>query len=82
MHFCVRAFDNMNKREVVEEIRKLSDLLSLYQHGYYVKNQSLVSDLEYDRLFDRLLTLEQENPELRLPDSPSGRVGSDLSKDI
>lgn len=82
MHFCVRVFDNMNKRELVEEIRKLSDLLSLYQHEYYLKNQSPVSDLEYDRLFDRLLTLEQENPELRLPDSPSGRVGSDLSNDI
>ena len=72
----------MNKRELVEEIRKLSDLLSLYQHEYYVKNQSLVSDLEYDRLFDRLLALEQEYPELRLPDSPSGRVGSDLANDI
>ncbi|MCK5200796.1 MAG: NAD-dependent DNA ligase LigA, partial [Spirochaetales bacterium] len=72
----------MNKRELVEEIRKLSDLLSLYQHEYYVKNQSLVSDLEYDRLFDRLLALEHEYPELRLPDSPSGRVGSDLANDI
>ena len=72
----------MNKLELVEEIRKLSDLLSLYQNAYYIKNKPLVSDLEYDRIFDRLLTLEQENPELILPDSPSGRVGSDLANDI
>lgn len=82
MLFFVRGFDRMNKHEFVEEIRKLSDLLSLYQDRYYLKNRPLVSDLEYDRLFDRLITLEQENPELRLPDSPSGRVGSDLSNDI
>ncbi len=72
----------MNKRELAEEIRKLSDLLSLYQNEYYIKNKPLVSDLEYDRLFDRLLALEKENPELVLPDSPSVRVGSDLSNDI
>lgn len=82
MLFYVKGYDTMKKLEIVEEIRKLSDLLSLYQNGYYLKNQPLVSDLEYDRLFDRLITLEQENPELRLPDSPSGRVGSDLSNDI
>lgn len=72
----------MNKRESVEEIRKLSGLLSLYQNAYYLMNKPLVSDLEYDRLFDLLLNLEQENPELILPDSPTKRVGSDLSNDI
>ncbi len=72
----------MKSIEIIEEIRKLSDLLSLYQNAYYVKNKPLVSDIEYDRLFDRLLDLEQNNPDLVLPDSPSMRVGSDLSKDI
>jgi len=72
----------MKKNEITEEIRKLSDLLSLYQNAYYIKNKPLVSDLEYDRLFDRLLILEQENPELVISSSPSMRVGSDLAKDI
>ena len=72
----------MTKNKIIEEIRKLSDLLSLYQNAYYLKNKPLVSDLEYDRLFDSLLLLEQENPELVLPNSPSSRVGSDLSRDI
>ena len=72
----------MKNYEITEEIRKLSDLLSLYQNAYYVKNKPIVSDLEYDRLFDRLLVLENENPKLVQPDSPSMRVGSDLAKDI
>ncbi len=72
----------MNKHELAKEIRKLSDLLSLYQKAYYLQNKPLVSDLEYDSLFDRLAALEQENPELALPDSPILRVGSDLAADI
>lgn len=42
----------------------------------------LVSDLEYDRLFDRLQMLEGTYPHLRFPDSPSQRVGSDLSSEF
>jgi DNA ligase (NAD+) len=72
----------MKNHELTEEIRKLSDLLSLYQNAYYIKNEPLISDLEYDRLFDQLLVLEKENPDLIFPDSPSLRVGSDLAKDI
>jgi len=71
----------MKNNKLIEEIRKLSDLLSLYQHAYYL-NKPLVSDLEYDRLFDSLLVFENNNPELKFPDSPSMRVGSDLVKDI
>ena len=72
----------MIKNELSKEIRKLSDLLSLYQNAYYLKNKPLVSDIEYDRLFDKLMILEKENPELVLSDSPSLRVGSDLAIDI
>ncbi len=72
----------MHHREIEEEIRRLSDLLNLYQRSYYTKGESLVSDLEYDRLYDRLLKLEEEYPDLRLPDSPTMRVGSDLTNDF
>ncbi len=72
----------MDKVKITEEIRKLSDLLYLYQDAYYLKNNPIVSDLEYDRVFDRLVTLEKENPDLILPDSPTLRVGSDLLHDI
>ncbi len=72
----------MGKDEIIKEIRKLSDLLTLYQDSYYKEGVSQVSDREYDRLFDRLLTLEREHPELALPDSPTLRVGSDLTNDF
>ena len=54
----------MNKHDLTKEIRKLSDLLSLYQNAYYMQNKPLVSDREYDSLFDKLSALEKENPEL------------------
>ena len=62
--------------------RELSALLTEYQKAYYVTGRPLVSDLEYDRLFDELLLLEKEHPEIRTPDSPTQRVGSDLTSDF
>ncbi|MDY0290456.1 MAG: NAD-dependent DNA ligase LigA [Sphaerochaeta sp.] len=64
------------------EIENLSEQLRRYQRAYYVDARPLVSDLEYDRLFDRLQSLEGAHPHLRLPDSPSLRVGSDLSSEF
>ena len=72
----------MQKSEIQEEIRRLSDLLRLYQHQYYIEAAPQVSDLEYDRLFDELKRLEEENPEFRQDDSPTLRVGSDLASDL
>ncbi len=72
----------MQKEEIQEEIRRLSDLLRLYQHQYYVLADPQVTDLEYDSMFDRLVKLEAENPELKAPDSPTSRVGSDLASDL
>lgn len=61
---------------------ELRTLLLEYQRAYYVDGRPLVSDLEYDRLFDELSLLEKEHPELRTPDSPTQRVGSDLTSDF
>jgi DNA ligase (NAD+) len=46
------------------------------QPPYYVLDDPLVSDAEYDALFRRLQQLEDEHPELRTPDSPTQRVGA------
>ncbi len=72
----------MSVEDVKKEIRELSDLLTLYQHAYYVENAPKVSDLEYDRLYDKLVKLEHEYPQYRFPESPSSRVGSDLNSDF
>jgi DNA ligase (NAD+) len=65
-----------------QEIARLSELLRRYQHEYYVLSRPSVSDAEYDRLFDRLVELEREHPELAREDSPTRRVGSDLTHEL
>ena len=65
-----------------EEIDRLTDELRLYQDKYYKEWISLISDSEYDRLTDRLMELEAAHPELAHPDSPTKRVGSDLTNDF
>lgn len=67
---------------IKEEIDQLTKELAVYQDNYYKKGISLISDEEYDKLSDRLLALEQEHPELAHPDSPTRRVGSDLTNDF
>ena len=62
--------------------KELHKLLTEYQKAYYVDGRPIVSDLEYDRLFDELSRIEEEHPETRTPDSPTQRVGSDLSSDF
>jgi DNA ligase (NAD+) len=65
-----------------QEIERLCRLLARYQHEYYVLARPSVGDQEYDRLFDRLLELEKRFPELRRSDSPTLRVGSDLTQEL
>ncbi len=62
-----------------EEVNRLVERLARYQREYSEGRPS-VSDSEYDRLFDRLREIEAAHPELRRPDSPTQRVGSDLSQ--
>ncbi len=73
---------NTHETDPRQEIESLSDKLRTYQRAYYVDACPLVSDLEYDRLFDRLQKLEDEHPDLRFADSPTQRVGSDLNSEF
>lgn len=61
---------------------ELTTLLHRCDHEYYVLARPTLDDAEYDRLFDELLRLERDHPELRQPDSPSARIGSDLSGEL
>ena len=62
------------------EIRaaKLRDILWENSRRYYVENAPTMSDFEYDRLMRELEDIENEHPDLRTPDSPTQKVGSDL----
>ncbi|MEK7746734.1 MAG: NAD-dependent DNA ligase LigA, partial [Elusimicrobiota bacterium] len=59
-------------RSLIESLRRE---LREHEHRYYVLDDPAVSDEEYDRLLERLRALEEENPSLITPDSPTRRVG-------
>lgn len=59
---------------------QLVKALIFHEWKYYVDNNPLISDKEYDMLFDKLLTLEESATVTVLPNSPTQRVSSDLSK--
>jgi DNA ligase (NAD+) len=57
------------------EIETLRDEIRAHDRRYYLDAQPTISDLEYDRLLERLKALEAKHPELVTPDSPTQRVG-------
>ncbi|TJZ74054.1 NAD-dependent DNA ligase LigA [Chitiniphilus eburneus] len=61
--------------EAIERAAQLRRLLHQYGHEYYVLDAPTVPDAEYDRLYRELEALEAQYPQLRTPDSPTGRVG-------
>lgn len=67
--------ENSSLRQEQERAEALRATLNRYAHAYYVLDNPLVPDAEYDRLFRELQALELAHPELILPDSPTQRVG-------
>jgi DNA ligase (NAD+) len=62
-----------------EQARVLRATLEHHDHAYYVLDAPSVPDAEYDRLFRELQALETAHPELKMPDSPTQRVGGQAS---
>ena len=69
-------------KDVQKRIKFLTDELLKHQRLYYVEFRPQISDLEYDKLFDELLNLEKKYPTLSDLNSPTKRVGSDLSNEF
>ncbi len=65
----------MDKRQVKDKIEQLSDKLNKYSYLYYVKNEPVVADSEFDKLLLKLRKLEEKYPEFITKDSPTQRVG-------
>src|SRR2546425_3379406 len=63
-------------RDVRQEVERLRREIEHHNYRYYVLDDPIVSDAEYDDLFRRLEALEAEHPELASPDSPTQRVGA------
>ena len=60
---------------IEKEMRELEQTLAYHAKKYYVDDSPEISDYDYDKLFYRLVKLEEENPELASPNSPTKRVG-------
>jgi DNA ligase (NAD+) len=65
-----------------KKVEALRDEIRGHDYKYYVLAQPTISDPEYDKLVKELEALEKEHPELVTPDSPTQRVGSDLTKEF
>jgi DNA ligase (NAD+) len=63
-------------------LNELKDVLRFHEHRYYVLDEPLVSDFEYDKLYKDLEKIEAETPELITPDSPTQRIGNSLNKEF
>lgn len=60
----------------------LRKALKMHEYRYYVENDPLISDFEYDQLYKALERIESENPSLITPDSPTQRVATELTKEF
>ena len=65
-----------------ERILKLREELHSHNYRYYVLNQPVISDQEFDMMMHELQDLEARHPELADDSSPTQRVGSDLNKEF
>jgi len=72
----------MEKSEAKARIEKLRTEIEEHNHRYYVLNQPLISDFEYDILLNELDNLEKKYPEFIIEGSPTRRVGSDITREF
>jgi DNA ligase (NAD+) len=88
MIFCVAFFQSkllpLHKILVTmqQRIAELRQLLNYHNHKYYVENAPEIDDITFDGLMRELQDLEQAHPEWDDPDSPTHRVGSDLTREF
>jgi DNA ligase (NAD+) len=64
------------------KIQELTDQLNDHNYRYYIQAKPVVSDYDFDMLLEELTRLEKEFPELALPDSPTKRVGGEITKEF
>ncbi|HDZ41962.1 MAG TPA: NAD-dependent DNA ligase LigA [Bacteroidetes bacterium] len=72
----------MNKKEAHDRIEQLKKEVNDHNYNYYVLNKPQISDFQYDLILKELADLEEKFPDLRSDDSPTRRVGSDLTREF
>lgn len=62
----------------LNRINELKEILNEASEAYYVYDNPIMEDYEYDKLLDELIKLEDEHPELKTADSPTNRIGGEV----
>ena len=69
-----------DERFILKEVEGLRDCIRFHEHRYYVMNDPLIADVEFDQLYKLLGKVETAHPSLIKPDSPTQRVGAGFTK--
>lgn len=72
----------MNKEEAKVRIAELSKIIENHNYNYYILAQPTISDYDFDMLLNELISLEKQYPEFIAADSPTQRVGGDITKEF
>src|SRR5687768_9501573 len=72
----------MTPEEAKKKIEALTEKINYHNDLYYQQSRTQISDLEFDKLLEDLLRLENQFPQLKSPDSPTQRVGGTITKEF
>ena len=72
----------MNAQEAKAQIDHLTDLINKHNYQYYILSRPSISDFEFDKLLKELEALEKTFPEFQNPNSPTLKVGGDITKEF
>lgn len=78
----LKALRNQEREDPRNIVNDLRDVINYSDWRYYVKDEPVLADQEYDQLFAWLKVLEKENPALITPDSPTQRIAKGLTKEF
>ena len=72
----------MTPQEAKKEIEQLTEKINYHNDLYYQENRTQISDLEFDKLLEKLIQLESQFPQFKDPHSPTQRVGGTITKEF
>lgn len=72
----------MTEQQAKKRIEELSREIEEHNYRYYVQSKPVISDYEFDKLLEELIRLEKEFPQFLSPESPSQRVGGQITKEF
>ena len=72
----------MSREQAIKRIEELTKQLEYHSHKYYIENSPEISDFDFDAMLRELQDLEAQYPDLASPNSPTMRVGSDLTSEF